>query len=355
MALGDVLEGHNHSGDSGSNSRVSQEGLDDLMALLNDDVDDADASVAVCASSSASVASEANAATVTAGRLLSVPVSESVQSLPTAVVVDAAVAATYDTYEELPLNVVDDTEPEENILLRMRREHSATITRTAAIPFGSLSGSSGSGSRSSQSTASAATTAHSRPMSMLDPTVSSPLVALLRQATAAAMPRGLPPSAWAASPSRAAEIMIELASEPRIRLSLAEGGGEVSYDSAHAHAREFVLRFSAAASDQLRILTEYKIGITCDPKGRWDRYVREIPTWSRMTLLAAFASCLDSAALETQLISEFKGTRGCYNIAPGGEGAHGSPSFVYTVTRGGYGYGRCVLDDMDARSKRCRK
>ena len=74
----------------------------------------------------------------------------------------------------------------------------------------------------------------------------------------------------------------------------------------------------------------FKIGITCNPLFRFTHYEQE--GYTSMHLLYATESRDAVCMMEAALIKEFKGSRGCKNIAPGGEGASGrAPHFAYCV------------------------
>lgn len=85
--------------------------------------------------------------------------------------------------------------------------------------------------------------------------------------------------------------------------------------------------------------TEFKIGITLDPRWRFFQcangdYEKK---FRRMTIVYVAPvsnpyRLHSTGMMEKALIAVFKGTRGCLNIADGGEGASkGSPHFLYIV------------------------
>ena len=86
--------------------------------------------------------------------------------------------------------------------------------------------------------------------------------------------------------------------------------------------------------------TEFKIGITLDPRWRFftcafGEYSKK---FSKMTIVytAPFSKgwkLHSTGMMETVQIAKFKSYTGCLNIKPGGEGASaGSPHFLYVVS-----------------------
>jgi hypothetical protein len=86
--------------------------------------------------------------------------------------------------------------------------------------------------------------------------------------------------------------------------------------------------------------TEFKIGITLDPRYRFFRcaFGEYSKRFSNMTIVytAPFSrphKLHSTGMMETIQIAKFKSRTGCLNVAPGGEGASaGSPHFLYVVS-----------------------
>ena len=100
-----------------------------------------------------------------------------------------------------------------------------------------------------------------------------------------------------------------------------------------------VLAHASAAIAKRLHCPAFKIGITTNPVQRWrnDRYGYRLSAegFDRMVLLLATDSGNAAAFLEAALIGRFQKTRGCRNVAPGGEGLKptAGPFFTYLVIK----------------------